>query len=98
MVLPGSELELDMKVYNKWREAMEAGLLNPVFAEPLTPRPYAGIDRARAGDDKTAIWNNYEDRYTPMPPASASPPAAPSFNTDHAWDMIVLAARASRCE
>ncbi len=29
-------------------------------------------------------------------PASPSVPAALKFNTDHAWDMVVLAARASR--
>ncbi len=34
----------------------------------------------------------------PMPPAPLPVLATPSFDTDHAWDMVVLAARASRHE
>ncbi len=44
-------------------------------------------------------WNNDAYDAAPMSPAMptpASPPATPSFNADHAWDMVVLAARASR--
>jgi len=31
-------------------------------------------------------------------PTTSSAPATPSLDTDHAWDMVVLAARASRYE
>jgi len=38
-------------------------------------------------------WRD-DDLVAPLPPVA--PRAPPSFNADHAWDMVVLAARASR--
>lgn len=56
-------------------------------------RRWMGIDLAKSGSDQSVVapvWN---------PAAKAFPaPATPKPNTDHIWDMIVLAARASRYE
>ena len=82
MALPGLKTQLDMKVYDKWRAVIEAGLLNPVFAEPMPLTPAGEFIRVRRPSD-----------FKP-----AKPLGGDGFNTDHAWDMIVLAARASRYE
>jgi len=99
MALPGSELELDMKVYAKWRAAMEAGLLNPVFAEPMPLTPTSEFVRVRKPSDFKIV----DKIILASPPIPATPKlragkplGGDGFNTDHAWDMIVLAARASR--
>ena len=90
MALPGSGLEFDMKVYDKWREAMEAGLLDSVFSKPLPFTPAGEFIRVRKPSDFKIV----DKIILASPPI----PATPKFNTDHAWDMIVLAARASRYE
>jgi len=60
-----------------------------------------------SGDDRLGMslsklsWNDDALDAAPMSlavPTPASPPATLSFNADHAWDMVVLAARASRYE
>jgi len=103
MALPGSELEFDMKAYDKWRKVMEAGLLDPVFSEPLPLTPAGEFIRVRKPSDFKIV--NKIILASPPPPPLATPkprPAKPlggdGFNIDHAWDMIVLAARASRYE
>ena len=101
MALSGSELEFDMKVYDKWREAMEAGLLNPVFAEPMPLTPAGEFIRVRRPSD-FKIVNKIILASPPIPAVPVPRPAKllgeDGFNTDHAWDMVVLAARASRYE
>ncbi len=101
MALPGSGLEFDMKVYDKWREAMEAGLLDSVFSKPLPFTPAGEFIRVRKPSD-FKIVNKIILASPPIPATPKLRPAKPlggdGFNTDHAWDMIVLAARASRYE
>ena len=43
-------------------------------------------------------WNDDALDSVPLPPVAPSAPVTPAFNADHAWDMVVLAARASRYE
>jgi len=58
-------------------------------------RFWAGIDAAKPGADRTMVFPVY-----PVPPCPIAEAAFPASkpNTDHIWDMIVLAARASRYE
>jgi hypothetical protein len=74
--------------------------------------PFIGIDPAKPGSDIVSVWEYRDGAYRPMspkpescpiadaafPPTAPSAPAAslPSFDVDHAWDMVVLAARTSR--
>lgn len=61
------------------------------LGEALYPHRYSW-DPAAPGADRTVVWS------APQAPGSFDlvDPPKPAFNTDHAWDMLVLAAKASR--
>src|SRR5712671_4774720 len=99
MALPGSEIELKMKGYAKRRAAMEVGLLNPVFAEPPGPSAAGKVVRILTPwdfditDDMLLAPANLPSIPAVPVPCPAKPLGEDGFNTDHAWDMVVLAAR-----
>ncbi len=102
MALSIQEIKLKMKVHYQWREAMEVGLLNSVFADPPDFKIANEIMHEPPVDFHKGRPYPVHSQMPPAPakpaPASSPAPAPPSFNTDYAWDMVILAARASRYE
>ncbi len=80
--------------------------VEPVALMTAPPRSYATDEQIKKWINESyekvckASWINLSTGILsePMPSVPASPPATPPLGTDHAWDMVVLAARASRYE